>query len=843
MTTLSTATEFLRGSTENFLTQLVARAGGPAAADFTLRALADLAKRDEAFARGLYNLILAVETPAEFAVGGVETILPILERNGGALGALARTARGFLVNFLERGLTRFYEALKAKAQAGDFEAFRATLGTVMDEETDRLTPKDGVVTVLVLNPTVHMAYRGKDDPAYVAARAGMGGRKIVTISPPKSSGEIRVTEIDFGAGEIGEYEISFDEALKSPFISFSPSSFPDLVTGFMGGTLGRKARGSAWSQVSSATRRKAGKMMTRVRVEALRDKNLVITNDQIQQIKTHCSEPKIIEMIAESESVDEALVWILIAGDHASADMVFAQHASNALQAILEDVRSLRRLAAAGIEGAGTLIERARLADRVVFHGKWSFRAFLLAIPLYLAASLVHEEHVSFVWRIVCLLASAGLAAYFVGWLIAVGSLALAGGAVYEKVENVLTGILDRFGFKREEAETDPVAVLTPGGTVISDRRNPPSDYRTGIAVAYLGDLLGTFVAMAFLLNLGIFIEEGAKHLHDLSMILRLVLLAFLAAVAGSEFYGHRVERKFREVNDAIKRETLGSVLFWRILKAKPAIGLVVLVPILVVTIAIFDVKNTGPVEENVVVFTDKGNVRLARGLNVDMKLVFQGDVGQVWECSINRFAHARRGVENLPDYVDPKATVNDSRWWEFRVNPISRVLYTSRRWMATIIVGPFDAATDSHTFKLPSGEKGLVESSFPDAVDVKPGKAVRIPAEIVEHYRENRPGTTGGTRYLYEADGLVRATDADLSKESKGATAAASVVGWAHSKSLGRYLGFGTLFIVLGFIVLPQKSEEPSVGRLVKPVSARTYMGLALIVLAVVLYLIGFVS
>ena len=828
----SKAAEAVASGFENLITQTVAKAGGPAAASFTMRALASLAKTNEPMARGLFELIKAVEKPAEFAAGAVEKLLPILEQNGGVLGIFARTSRGFLVNVMERGLTRYYDELKKFADAGDFDGFRTVFGTAVDEEETRLRPASGKVAVLVLNPMAHMAYVGKDDPSYIAARAAKQGTKIVSISPPKaSSGEIKVTEIKFDEGEIGEYEIDFDEALRHPFISFNQSSFPDMVNGFQGGTLGRKAKGSAWSQLSSGTRRHAGIVMAKVMEWAEANGAKIATADQIQQIKSHCMEKQVLEMIAEAGTFDPktdeltacdistARVWILIAGDHASADMAFAQRADNVLNALLDDYHALRSLGRKGLAAAKKWATDVKLVKRSVWHGRWSFRVGVPFAIIFFALSCFPEQAIPFPVRLGLNIGAILAANWFAGWLIYVGWFVGVGRAFSDSAGEILAFVGKKFGVSEET--TAKTAIL---------------DYNPGSSLQYMGFLLGAFVWMAFLMNTGIFIEEAVKHWHDPSVILRLMLVVFLSAIIGAELFFHRVEKVFVQANNAAKRETLGAAFFWRVLKAKPGITLVAVVPLLVVILAVFDVKNRGAVEESIVTFADNGDLRLGSGTYVRPKAALKDDASRVWECSISHVAHVARAVENLPDHMENTGTFNDSRWTSFSVNSLSRILYASRHWRVTI-VSAYDLTSGRHLFTLPNGEAGAVESSFPDA-PAMPG-AVRIPPDDVEYYRTNRPGTTGGADYLYESDGLVRAQDADLSRAGQGASAAKSAATWFRGKSLWHFLGFGALFLVLGFAVIPGGSEE--VSPLEERISARGVLGFLCIGFAVLLFVLGF--
>jgi hypothetical protein len=788
--TLRNLTEGVGKGFENLATEMIAKLSGKTGASLTMRLLVQVATTNEVLAKRIYELLRASETVAIFTAGSLEGLLPSIEKMEGQLGNFARVFRSFGVNLFERTFPHYFDQLKELADGNDFDGFRTKLGETFGE-TEKAMTGDANTVLLARSGSLWLAFRGKDDQQFIAWKNATEAERR-TIELFQSNGSPIPSDPAVGPSEVLVVEdASLDEALTNPSVVFDPVSFRELSRGFVGGGFGKGGKKSVFSGLTDRQMRLVGKAVKAVlEDEEKKGKKPISLKDQWDQAARHCPDVRILQALAatvkKSGRVDvgTARVWMQQAGGHASLEMVVAQELSDFLGFAKMELEEVKKLAKSGLGLAKRWLEENKVARRLWWHGKVSFWTFIGATPvLYVVSTCAPDDWLTWILRVIMLGVSMVPAAYLVGWLLAVGWLA---GLGRNWLDDVVGDVVRRVGklLKIEEA----------------DERDVFGDFDRSKPMYWLGLNVGALSTMAFGLSLGLRLAEAVKHLHTVTSAAGIGLVMFLAFIIGGEFYSGRVKRMFADAMESVQKDVLGGILWWRLLRAKPAITIAIVMPVTVGALFLVNLPKIGQVDEAAVLFSDSGKMRLGDGTFEEPSKVLGGDSEFVKSCSVGGMAHVKHGVANLRRYVVPGGNAAQSTWFEFRADRITRVLYASRAW--TMLLSAKDAVTVSgyteKVVELPSGEMSPLVAVFPGATVEGGTNRVLVPCDRTyprgSEYTDFRLVQTSNQKQCY-----VQATGRSSDDSSISASVLNSIWSWLDAKSWWAYALLSSALFIVG--------------------------------------------
>lgn len=784
---LRNLTEGIGKGAENLVTEMIAKLGGKGAASLTMKLLVDVARDNEALAKRIYELLRASETVAIFTAGSLEGLLPSIEKMEGTLGNFARVFRSFGVNLFERTFPHYFNQLKELADGENFDGFRAKLGEMFSETADAMT--GGTDTVLEAQVGhIKIAFKNESNSQFLAWRMAVekDGYEVVVIKAGQPVPTAAGTQ-----NRIYAVEVKMDDALNDPNVVFDPISFRELNWGMTHNISGAAGKKSVYEELSDEEMKNAGIAMKAVIADDIaKGRKPIATMDQIDQIMGHCHDGRILEALAATVKSDGtvdvglAKVWLQQAGSHASLERVMAQELSDLFGFAKMEISEIKRLAASGYDIAQKWLKKEKVAKRLWWHGKLSFWTFIGATLVYVASTIFPDWILPWWLRVAMLFISMVPAAYLVGYLLTVGWLA---GLGRDTLNDVLGDIFRHVGkvLKIEEADEHL-------GTLESFERSKP--------MYWLGLSLGSFAAMAFALSLGLRLAEAVKHLHTVMSAAGVGLVMFLVIIIGGELYSGRVKRMFIGAMEGVQKDVLGGMLWWRILRAKPAITLVVVMPVAVGALFFINPPKIGQVGEAMVLFSDDGKVWLGDDVLENPNTVLGNGAEFVHKCSMG-VAHVDYGVANIRKYVEPGADAMQSSWYEFRVDKITRVLYAVRMWTELLQVDTSVTVSGyvEQIVKLPNGETWPLLDLFSGATAEPNTNRVVVPCN-----RTYTRGTNGADFTAIEFDQdkrlcHIQATKRADSDQKAGVSVLKSVWSWLDAKAWWAYALLSLSLLVVG--------------------------------------------
>ena len=279
--------------------------------------------------------------------------------------------------------------------------------------------------------------------------------------------------------------------------------------------------------------------------------------------------------------------------------------------------------------------------------------------------------------------------------------------------------------------------------------------------------------------------------------------MALLVIVIGAELYLQSVKRAFWDAMREVRKDIKGAILFFRIIKSKPAIGLVILLPIALGYFIVVDLPKIGQVDDVAVLYTNSEELRLDGNEFVSPRKALGGDVEFVRPCSIGGVAHAAPMVNNLPVYHVPGGDELESEWFEFKIDRISRVVYASRSWKQ-LVRATHNISTGRSTVTLRNGDRTFLKASFPGAsVPDKKSGLVEVDLDLWPGYFHESEGATFEVVPIGDNKGWVMAQKKSGDITQIGAGTLNAIWDWLDAKAWWAYVLLMCGLFVAGFISL----------------------------------------